>query len=186
MRATILLLLTAVACAICAAPALGAVTISGSDDDVWNAATTPTYTITGSGPEAEIRWVLLDDGGTPVENDLKNVGESPLTITLPGLGDGDRYRLYAMQTGDRRPDLTRRRFAVDTTPPRVQIDAPAEGAVYARGQQVEADYRCDERLCVGSVPDGARFPPGRRVRRRSASPPPTAPGTWSRSGAATR
>ena len=53
MRATIVLVLAAVACAICAAPALGDVKISGSDDDVWNAATTPTYTITGS-PDAEI------------------------------------------------------------------------------------------------------------------------------------
>jgi hypothetical protein len=47
---------------------------------------------------------------------------------------------------------------VDTTPPRVRIDAPAEGAVYAQGQAVEADYSCDERLCVGSVPDGGLVP----------------------------
>jgi hypothetical protein len=157
MRATISLVLAAVACAVCAAPALGAVKISGSDDDVWNATTTPRYTITGSS-DAPIRWALRDDDGTPVDADLKNVGTSPLTITLSGLGDGDRYRLYATQTDDGRPDLTRRRFAVDTTPPRVQIDSPAEGAVYAQGQAVAADYRCDERLCVGPVPDGAPIP----------------------------
>ena len=158
MRVTITLLLTAVACAICAAPALGAAKISGSDDDVWNAVTPPTYIITGSSVGAEIRWALLDDDGDPVDADLKNTGKSPLTITLPGLGDDDHYRLYATQTDDGRPDLTRRRFAVDATPPRVQIDSPAQGAVYAQGQQVPADYRCDERLCVGPVPDGAPVP----------------------------
>jgi hypothetical protein len=158
MRATIVVLLTAAACAVCAAPALGAAKISGSDDDVWNASTTPTYTITGSSSRAEIRWALVDGDGTPVDADLKNVGTSPLTITLAGLGDGDRYRLYATDTRDRRLDLTRRRFAVDTTPPRVQIDAPTEGAVYAQGQEVKADYGCDERLCVGPVPDGGLVP----------------------------
>ena len=157
MRATISLVLAAVACAICAAPALGAVKISGSDDDVWNATTTPTYTITGSS-DAKIRWALLDDGGDPVNADLKNGGKPPLTITLTGLADGNKYRLFATQSDDRRPDFTRRRFAVDTTPPRVQIDSPAEGAVYAQGQAVAAGYRCDERLCVGPVPDGAAIP----------------------------
>jgi hypothetical protein len=153
MRATIHLLLTAVACAICAAPALGAAKISGSDDDVWNATTTPTYTITGSS-DAKIRWVLLDGDGDPADADLKK-GKPPVTITLPGLGDGNRYRLYATQSDDRRPDFTRRRFEVDTTSPRVQIDSPAEGAVYAQGQAVAAGYRCDERQCAGPVPDGA-------------------------------
>ena len=154
MRATIVLVLAAVACAICAVPALGAVKISGSDDDVWNATTTPTYTITGSS-DAQIRWALLNGDGDPVAADLKKAGKPPVTITLKGLGDGNGYRLYATQSDDRRPDFTRRRFAVDTTPPRVQIDSPVDGAVYAQGQAVAAGYRCDERMCVGPVPDGA-------------------------------
>jgi hypothetical protein len=157
MRATIVLVLAAAACAICAAPALGDVKISGSDDDVWNATTTPTYTITGSA-DAEIRWALVDGDGDPVEADLKRGGKPPVAITLTGLGDDNRYRLYVTQSDDRRPDFTRRRFAVDTTPPRVQIDSPADGAAYAQGQVVTADYRCDERMCVGPVPDGAPIP----------------------------
>jgi hypothetical protein len=174
MRAQICFLLAAVACAIYAAPAFGAVTISGSDDDVWNATTTPTYTITGSSAGAEIRWLLVGDGTVPRDNDLKRAGPSPLTITLPDLSDGDGYRLFAAQVVDHRRDLVlvRRRFAVDTTPPRVQVDTPAPGAVYAQGQKVEADYRCDERLCAGTVPDGGLIPtatPGVQAFRVTAT-----------------
>ena len=62
VRAQIILVVAAAACAIGAAPALGDRTISGSDADVWNAATTPTYTITGSAPGVEIKWILRDRG----------------------------------------------------------------------------------------------------------------------------
>jgi hypothetical protein len=158
-RAQLLLVVVAVACAICATPAFGAATISGTDGDVWNATTTPTYTITGSAPGVELRWLLLSDGSV-VRNtgDLKNKGVSPLTIPLPGLGDGDGYRLVALEKGDSLRGLVQRRFAVDANPPRVEIRTPAPGAVYAQGQQVEADYSCDERMCVGPVPDGGLVP----------------------------
>ena len=156
-RAQILLVVAAAAFAIGAAPALGAATISGSDDDVWNAATTPTYTITGSAPGVEIKWSLRT-GDSDGSDDLNNTGYSPLTVPLPGLSDGTGYRLIAKETGDHDPDKTRRRFAVDTTPPRVEIATPAPGAVYAQGQRVEADYTCDESICVGSVPDGGLVP----------------------------
>jgi hypothetical protein len=156
-RAQILLVVVAAAFAIGAAPALGAATISGSDDDVWNAATTPTYTITGSAPGVEIKWSLRT-GDSDGPDDLNNTGYSPLTVPLPGLSDGTGYRLIAKETGDHDPDKTRRRFAVDTTPPRVEIATPAPGAVYAQGQGVEADYTCDESICVGSVPDGGLVP----------------------------
>ena len=157
VRAKICLLVTAVACAIAAAQGLGATTISGSDGDVWNATTTPTYTITASEPGAEIKWSFRGgDSGEP--DDLNNTGQSPLTITLPGLSDATDYRLVARETKDHEDDRTRRRFAVDTTPPRVEIDTPAPGAVYAQGQQVEADYRCDEAVCAGPVPDGGLVP----------------------------
>ena len=43
------------------------------------------------------------------------------------------YRLVARETKDHEDDRTRSRFAVDTTPPRVEIDTPAPGAVYAQG-----------------------------------------------------
>jgi hypothetical protein len=157
LRAQISLVLVALGCAIWAAPGMGAPpTISGSDADVWSAATTPTYTITGSAEGAKLRWVLLGGGSVARgPDDLVNRGESPLTIPLPGLRDDD-YRLFAMEVGER--GLTQRRFAVDTTPPRVQIDTPAAGTVFAQGQQVATGYRCDERSCVGTVPAGDPLP----------------------------
>lgn len=47
---------------------------------------------------------------------------------------------------------------VDRTPPTIHLRTPADGATYARGQVVLADYDCDEgtaATCVGDVPDGA-------------------------------
>ena len=160
IRAQILLVLVAVGCAICATPALGAATISGADGDVWNATTTPKYVITGSAPGVELHWALIKERGRviPTGGELVNTGTSPATVTFPGLADGDQHRLWAYQIGDRPGSLARRDFAVDTTPPQVEIATPAAGAVYAQGQRVEADYRCDERLCVGPVPDGGLIP----------------------------
>jgi hypothetical protein len=156
-RTKICIVVAGIACAIGAAPALGAATISGSDDDVWNATTTPTYTITGSAPGVEIKWSFR--GGDSAEpDDLNNTGTSPVTVPLPGLSDATGYRLIAKETNDHDADRTRRRFAVDTTPPRAEIDTPAQGAVYGQGQVVVADYRCDELICAGSVPDGDLVP----------------------------
>jgi len=157
VRARICLVVAAFAGAIGAAPALGVATISGSDGDVWNATATPTYTITGSAPGVEIKWSLR--GGDSDEPDgFDHTGESPLTVPLPGLSDATGYRLVAKETNDHEPDKTRRRFAVDTTPPRVEIVTPAPGAVYSQGQRVEADYTCDASVCAGPVPDGGLVP----------------------------
>ena len=101
VRATLCLLVAAVACAIGAAPALGGATISGSDDDVWNATTTPTYIITGSAPGVEIKWSFRG-GDSDEPDDLNNTGQSPLRITLPGLSDATGYRLVARESGDHR------------------------------------------------------------------------------------
>lgn len=48
----------------------------------------------------------------------------------------------------------------DTTPPTITITTPPNGAVYARGQVVLADYVCEDDSgvvlsCTGNVPDGA-------------------------------
>jgi len=53
---------------------------------------------------------------------------------------------------------------VDRTDPTVDLRTPAEGAVYARGEQVAADYSCADEdggsgiaSCTGDVPDGANI-----------------------------
>ena len=115
VRARICLVVAAVACAIGAAPALGAAKISGSDGDVWNATTTPTYTITGSARGVEIKWSFRG-GDSDEPDDLNNTGHSPLTITLPGLSDGKDYRLVANET--RITTTTRPGAASRWTPPR--------------------------------------------------------------------
>jgi hypothetical protein len=58
--------------------------------------------------------------------------------------------------------LTGTRSCVDTTAPTVTVRTPPEGAEYARGQQVLADYECADEAegsglasCQGSVPDGS-------------------------------
>ena len=53
---------------------------------------------------------------------------------------------------------------VDRTDPTVDLRTPAEGAVYARGEQIAADYSCADEdggsgiaSCTGDVPDGANI-----------------------------
>lgn len=55
--------------------------------------------------------------------------------------------------------------AQDATAPSIQLDAPADGAVYLLGANVVADYRCLDGVsgvvgCVGTRPDGAPLPTG--------------------------
>jgi hypothetical protein len=54
---------------------------------------------------------------------------------------------------------------VDATPPNITLTTPADGAVYAVGQQVAADYSCADAesgvaSCVGSVANGAAVDTG--------------------------
>ena len=54
---------------------------------------------------------------------------------------------------------------VDATPPSITVTTPAEGAVYAVGEQVTADYSCTDEhsgvaSCVGSVAAGAAVDTG--------------------------
>lgn len=147
------------ALAIWTAPAWGAPTISGADGDVWNAASPAvTYTITGSAPGVEVGWALT--GGHGPGRPPAETGPSPLTVTLPDIRDGD-YRLVAAESIRERgrPEAGVRSFSVDRTPPTVEVKQPQNGAVYAMGQKVKADYRCrGERSCAGPVPDGDLLP----------------------------
>ena len=128
------------------APALS---ISGSDADVWNLERpTPSYRIRGDAG-ATITWTL---SGT----DRKGSGASPLRVTFAGLRTG-KYTLKATQD---EPRVTAsRKFAVDVTPPGVTIRTPAANAVYLPGDTVAADFSCSGAVsCTGTVADGAPLP----------------------------
>ena len=128
------------------APAL---TITGSDADVWNVAQpTPVYTVRST-RAGKISWTL---SGTT----LKGSGPSPLRVELRNLTTGT-YTLTATRTA---PAATAKRIVrVDVTPPTIAIRAPAQGAAYLPGQAVEVDYSCDGAVsCTGSLADGAMLP----------------------------
>jgi len=151
--ATIVVLLAAL---MAPAAAAAAPTISGADGDVWNAAfPAPTYTITAT-PGSSVEWRL--DGHEWVRESSPNV-----VVTLAPISDG-KHELRAREIGgdddghggDKE---ARRRFRVDTAPPRIEIREPRPASIYAQGQAVEARYSCSGAVsCVGSVGDGQPLP----------------------------
>ena len=133
------------------AAAAGAPTISGADGEVWNAASpAPTYTITATPGVAGVQWRL--DGGAWTRE------RSPLVVTFGRLSDG-KHELSARDSrggDDNKGDVARRRFRVNTTPPRIKIRQPRQGATYAQGEEVEARYSCSKAIsCAGPVADRA-------------------------------
>lgn len=123
-------------------------TISGADTDVWNVANpTPTYTITSaSGP---VSWAVGGLLGGPLA--------SPAVVKLDTIADDGTYTLVAT---DNDPDPTAntasRTFRIDRTPPKITLNRPVSGAVYALNASVQADYSCDGGLtCAGNVASGA-------------------------------
>ena len=136
----------------CLSPATAAAApaISGGNGDVWNAARpAPTYVITDTDDEnARIDWEVP---GVASGRDL-----APVTVRLPGLGDGS-YRLIASRRSGRgRAPDAERRFRVDVTPPRITIRQPSSGADLHQGATVLADYSCQGAVsCAGEVAPGA-------------------------------
>jgi hypothetical protein len=136
------------------AAATAAPVISGADGDTWNASETPaTYVITGTLPGATISW-QLETAGAPVPG-FSGTGASPLTVTLTGAPDG-ALTVSAGQTLPPDPGRAERAFTIDTAPPAIALTRPADGATYARGERVAADYSCPgASTCAGTVPAGA-------------------------------
>jgi hypothetical protein len=137
----------ALACLI-PATASAAPTITGTDGDVWNTARpVPAYVITGTVAGTRISW--------EVAGVASGRGRSPVTVRLPGLGDGS-YRLVASERVGPLETTAQRLFRVDLTPPRIAIRQPASGAQLQQGATVLADYACQGAAsCAGDVADGA-------------------------------
>ena len=160
MQVPRLVSLGAAVAALLAAPAAAAAapTISGANGDVWNAeGPAPTYTV-GSTSGAHVQW-RLDAGPWSAAN------ASPLVVPLGPVADGDHV-LAARETTllgilPLPGAPATRRFRVDTTPPRIDLRAPALGAVYEQGQAVAASYSCTGAVtCAGPVPSGQPIPTG--------------------------
>jgi hypothetical protein len=133
----------------CLAPATAsaAPTISGTDADVWNVARpVPSYVISSTeGDRERISW--------QVAGVASGEARTPVTVRLPGLGDGS-YRLMASERN--RSGFVERLFRVDLTPPRIAIRQPANGAQVQQGATVLADYACQGAVtCDGDVATGA-------------------------------
>jgi hypothetical protein len=88
-------------------------------------------------------------------------GDAPngLAIDTSSLGD-KHFTVVALDKRGNRSERMVSYSVVDRTDPTVDLRTPPEGAEYVRGQQVEADFSCDDTggsgliLCGGDVSDG--------------------------------
>lgn len=120
----------------------------GQDSEAFVLVLDNSLSTTGAGDQANTRPISIqmqDADGDGVDDDADNCPADP----NPGQADRD---------GDGMGDAC----DPDTTAPTVTIATPADGATYARGQTILADYSCaDEEggsgiaACTGTVPDGA-------------------------------
>jgi hypothetical protein len=111
------------------------------------------------GAEVVVDFSCADEGssgldscvGTPADGELLDTSE---------LGDVS-VTVTARDHAGNETVVTHTVTVVDETDPEVTIDTPQDGAVYARGEHVTADYSCADEpngsgieACVGDVPDG--------------------------------
>jgi hypothetical protein len=155
----------AVACAVAAGggallaagPAGAAVSITGSDADVWNAGSPAVrYAITSDTGGGRLGWALqeLDPGedGPMGDRPRAGTGRSPLALTLQDVGDGT----FLLTAADRDARPVQRRFVVDRTAPAITIARPLDGATLGLGDAATADYSCKGAVrCIGSVAPGS-------------------------------
>lgn len=134
-----------------------AVSITGSDADVFNAASPVVrYTITSDTGGGRLGWALqeVDAGadGPMTARPRVGTGRSPVTVTLQDAGDGT----FLLTAADRDTRPVQRRFTVDRTPPAITIARPLDGSTLAQGEAAVADYSCRGAVsCIGSVAPGA-------------------------------
>ena len=131
--------------------------ISGSDADLWSAASPGVrYVLTTDEGNRKIAWTLEEtdpgeDGPTPGGSRSGN-SRSPVTVLLPDIGDGT-FRLVAR---DREREPARRAFLVNRTPPAIRVTQPTEGWTVVQGTAAAAAYSCNAAIsCAGTVAPGA-------------------------------
>ncbi|MFN2471169.1 MAG: TolB family protein [Gaiellaceae bacterium] len=92
----------------------------------------------------------------PIVYSLDNQAFQPYSGPFAVTGDGI-HSVDAQTTDGAQHSLA---FGIDTTAPAIVINTPTNGAVYALGQQVRADYACTDAgsgttSCTGTVANGA-------------------------------
>jgi virginiamycin B lyase len=148
-----------------AANRIGRITLTGriTTYPVPTAASDPTAIAAGwdgamwfTGPDTDvIGRVALD--GTITEFPLPTVGASPFSIAA---GPDDAV-WFTEGNASAIGRLGAPAAPVDSTPPTIRIDAPADGSVVMSGEGLAADFRCADdggselATCVGTVSDGS-------------------------------
>ncbi|AHY45342.1 Family description [Rubrobacter radiotolerans] len=119
----------------------------------------PEFTFSASESEAsfECRLYRADAPGTG----RPDFAACASTKGYGGLEEGEyTFEVRALDgVGNADGSPASRTFTVDTTPPAVEISAPAEGASYERGVPARAEYLCSDAgagisSCAGPVEDG--------------------------------
>ncbi len=148
-----------------AANRIGRITLSGAIATwpVPTAASDPMAIAEGwdgamwfTGPDTDVIGRVTLDGAI-TEFPLPTVGSSPFSIAA-GSDDAVWFTEGSASAIGR---LGAPASPVDTTPPAIRIDAPADGSVVVSGATLTADFRCADEggsgvsTCVGTVADGA-------------------------------
>lgn len=160
-----------------------AVTVSGSTPFAVTSQATPGAI--ASGGQLAITWEVAgtaaapygvsgvdilasDDDGVTWEHTLaaNTPNDGSHTVTLPALANGAPVRLMVRARDNIFYDVNDATLTAtaDVTGPEIAITTPANGAVYAQGQSVIADFACSDPAgvasCTGTVADGAPIATG--------------------------
>jgi len=124
------------------------------------------YVVSSDGTGAPIRltnnpavdeFPAFSPDGKQLAFDSSRGGNSEIYV-MNSDGSGTPTRLTNNLVSDSKPDWGP---LPDTTPPHITLTTPADGAAYNLGQQVNAEYSCQDEMggsglasCVGTVPNG--------------------------------
>jgi hypothetical protein len=109
------------------------------------------------GDRVPAEYECLDEaGGSGIASCTGPVADgAPIDTSTPG---PHSFAVTATDVAGNSATVTHSYTVVDHTPPTIHLRTPADGATYARGRVLLADYDCDggtAATCVGDVPDGA-------------------------------
>ena len=152
--------------------------VTATDFEGRQSTTTTTYNVIDITPP-HVDFVTPSDGATydlganltydySCADDAGGLGIAACSASLPPTAPLDTSRLgtftfdvYAVDYGNNVTHATVKYTIADRTPPTITLTTPADGAIYALGQQVAASYTCDDGAgsgmngCKGDTGSGA-------------------------------